>query len=216
MSDTGRSDVVVSISVRTLLVAAGIVAVAGALASIGSALLIIFVSFFSVAVLSPVATAMERRLRWSRALCSTVLVLGIVVGSPSSCWCSRRRWATRCGGSATTCRRSWTTVRHSDVGDFINGGSGSLDTLREHATDITRGVATVSGGVADVGVSAFGAVTLFFSVIFLTLFGLIDEPRVRDWIGGLMYRDKRERYLDVTNRSSTRPRATCSATSPSR
>ena len=48
--------------------------------------------------------------------------------------------------------------------------------------------------------SAFGAVTLFFSVIFLTLFGLIDEPRVRDWIGGLMYRDKRERYLDVTNR----------------
>ena len=61
-------------------------------------------------------------------------------------------------------------------------------------------MATVSGGVADVGVSAFGAVTLFFSVIFLTLFGLIDEPRVRDWIGGLMYRDKRERYLDVTNR----------------
>ena len=89
---------------------------------------------------------------------------------------------------------------HSDVGDFLSGGSGSLDTLREHATDITRGVATVSGGVADVGVSAFGAVTLFFSVIFLTLFGLIDEPRVRDWIGGLMYRDNRERYLDVTNR----------------
>ena len=58
----------------------------------------------------------------------------------------------------------------------------------------------VSGGVADVGVSAFGAVTLFFSVIFLTLFGLIDEPRVRDWIGGLMYRDTRERYLDVTDR----------------
>ena len=78
-SDTGRSDVVVSISVRTLLVAAGIVAVAGALASIGSALLMIFVSVLCVAVLSPVATAMERRLGWSRALCSTVLVLGIVV-----------------------------------------------------------------------------------------------------------------------------------------
>ena len=48
--------------------------------------------------------------------------------------------------------------------------------------------------------SAFGAITLFFSVIFLTLFGLNDEPRVRDWIGGLMYRDTRERYLDVTDR----------------
>ena len=36
--------------------------------------------------------------------------------------------------------------------------------------------------------------------IFLTLFGLIDEPRLRDWIGGLLYRDKRERYLRVTDR----------------
>ncbi len=200
MSDTGRADVVVSISVRTLLLAAGIVALAGALASIGSALLIIFVSFFSVAVLSPVATAMERRLRWSRALCSTVLVLGIVVALAVVVLGLAQAVSDAVRGFSHDLPQIVDDVRHSDVGDFLNGGSGSLDTLREHATDITRGVATVSGGVADVGVSAFGAVTLFFSVIFLTLFGLIDEPRVRDWIGGLMYRDKRERYLDVTNR----------------
>ncbi|HYN52570.1 MAG TPA: hypothetical protein VES62_16730, partial [Thermoleophilaceae bacterium] len=78
-SDTGRPDVVVSVSIRTLLLVAGGVALASALASIGSALLMILVSVFSVAVLSPVATAMQRRLRWSRALCSTVLVLGIVI-----------------------------------------------------------------------------------------------------------------------------------------
>ena len=200
MSDTGRADVVVSISIRTLLLAAGIVALAGALASIGSALLIIFVSFFSVAVLSPVATAMERRLRWSRALCATVLVLGIVVALAAVVLVLAQAMGDAVRGFSHDLPRIVDDVRHSDVGGFLNGGSGSLDTLREHATDITRGVATVSGGVADVGVSAFGAVTLFFSVIFLTLFGLIDEPRVRDWIGGLMYRDKRERYLDVTNR----------------
>jgi predicted PurR-regulated permease PerM len=200
MSDTGRSDVVVSISVRTLLVAAGIVAVAGALASIGSALLIIFVSFFSVAVLSPLVTAMERRLRWSRALCATVLVLGIVVALAAVVLVLAQAMGDAVRGFSHDLPRIVDDVRHSDVGGFLNGGSGSLDTLREHAADITRGAATVSGGVADVGVSAFGAVTLFFSVIFLTLFGLIDEPRVRDWIGGLMYRDKRERYLDVTNR----------------
>ena len=57
-----------------------------------------------------------------------------------------------------------------------------------------------SGGVVDVGVSAFGAVTLFFSVIFLTLFGLVDEPKWRAGIGSLLYRDKRERYLRVTDR----------------
>jgi predicted PurR-regulated permease PerM len=200
VSDTGRADVVVSISVRTLLVAAGIVALAGALASIGSALLMILVSVFSVAVLSPVVTAMERRLRWSRALCATVLVLGMVVALAAVVLVLAQAMGDAVRGFGHDLPRIVDDVRHSDVGDFINGGSGSLDTLREHATDITKGVATVSGGIADVGVSAFGAVTLFFSVIFLTLFGLIDEPRVRDWIGGLMYRDNRERYLDVTNR----------------
>ena len=199
-SDTGRPDVVVSISVRTLLVAAGIVAVAGALASIGSALLMILVSVLGVAVLSPVATAMERRLGWSRALCSTVLVLGIVIALGVVLLVLAQAVSDAVRGFSHDLPQIVDEVRHSDVGDFINGGSGSLDTLREHATDITRGVATVSGGVADVGVSAFGAITLFFSVIFLTLFGLNDERRVRDWIGGLMYRDTRERYLDVTDR----------------
>jgi predicted PurR-regulated permease PerM len=58
----------------------------------------------------------------------------------------------------------------------------------------------VSGGVADIGVSAFGAMTLLFSVLFLTLFGLVDAPRVRDWVGGLLYRGERERFLRVTDR----------------
>ena len=44
MSDTGRRDVVVSISIRTFLLAAAVVALAGALASIGSTLLIVLVS----------------------------------------------------------------------------------------------------------------------------------------------------------------------------
>jgi predicted PurR-regulated permease PerM len=153
-----------------------------------------------VAVLSPVATAMERRLRWSWALCATLLVLGIVIAIAGVVLVLAQAIGDAVRGFSRDLPEILDQVRRSDVGDFINGGSGSLDTLREHATDITSGVATVSGGVADVGVSAFGAVTLFFSVIFLTLFGLSDEPRVRDWIGGLMYRDKRERYLDVTNR----------------
>ena len=91
-------------------------------------------------------------------------------------------------------------VRQSDLGSLINSGSDSLDTLAQHAGEITSGVAKVSGGVADVGISAFGAVTLVFSVIFLTLFGLIDEPRLRDWVGGLLYRGERERFLQVTDR----------------
>jgi predicted PurR-regulated permease PerM len=91
-------------------------------------------------------------------------------------------------------------ARHSGFGGFVNGGSNSLDTLSKHAGDITRGVGKVSGGAAHVGVSAFGAVTLVFSVIFLTLFGLIDEPNLRNWVGGLLYRNDRTRFLQVADR----------------
>jgi predicted PurR-regulated permease PerM len=74
------------------------------------------------------------------------------------------------------------------------------DTLKAHAGDIARGVGKFSGGVANVGVSAFGAVALVFSVLFLTLLGLIDEPRPRAWVGGLLYRAERGRYERVTDR----------------
>jgi predicted PurR-regulated permease PerM len=88
----------------------------------------------------------------------------------------------------------------SDLGRFINRGSHGLDTLKEHSGDIVNGVKEVSGGLVRVGVSAFGVVTLAVSVTFLTLFLLIDVPRVRASIGSLLYRDKRERYEQITDR----------------
>ena len=82
-------------------------------------------------------------------------------------------------------------------------GSNSLDTLRDHAGAITGGAAKVSGGVANVGISAFGVVTFVLSVTFLTLFGLIELPCTRSAVGALLYRDKRERVEQVTDRIIT-------------
>jgi putative effector of murein hydrolase len=73
--DSHRSDVEVSVSIRTVLLVAGAVAVAYALVWISNVLLVVLVSVFGVAVLSPVATAVEQRLGWSRVLSATVLVL---------------------------------------------------------------------------------------------------------------------------------------------
>jgi predicted PurR-regulated permease PerM len=198
--DTGRRELVVLISIRTILLVGVAVALAWALASIGDVLLLIFVAFFSIAVLSPVVDVMERRLSWSRATCSTVLVLGIVVLVGATLLILLQSIIDAVRGFNDDLPRLIDEARHSDLGGFINGASDSLDTLSAHAGDITQGVAKVSGGLADVGVSAFGAVTLVFSVTFLTLFGLIDEPRVRASVGALMYRDRRDRYEKLTNR----------------
>ena len=72
-------ELAVFISIRTILLVGVAVALAWALSSVGDVLLLIFVSIFCVAVLSPVVNLMERKLPWSRAVISTVLVLGIVV-----------------------------------------------------------------------------------------------------------------------------------------
>ena len=198
--DTGRRGVDVSISIRTILLVAGAVAIAWALASIANVLLTVFVSVFSVAVLLPVVTVMERRLGWSRGLCSTGLVLGIVIviGVLALVLVQAMSGAVR--GLSNDLPQIVDKVRHSDLGNFVNNGSDSLDTLRKHTSELTGAAGKVSAGAAHLGVSAFGAVALLLSVTFLTLFGLIDEPRWRDGIGSLLYRDKRERYLRVTDR----------------
>jgi predicted PurR-regulated permease PerM len=198
-SDNGRRKVEISISMRTILVVAGVVALAWALASIGNVLLVIFVSIFNVAVLSPVVNAMERRMQWSRGVSSTVLVLGIFVVIAVVLLVLVQAISGAVSDFSRDVPHIVDKVRHSGVGNFVNGGSSSLDTLRNHASDITKGVGKASGGIAHVGASAFGAVTLTLSVIFLTLFGLIEEPRARERIGSLLYRDKRERYLRVTD-----------------
>jgi predicted PurR-regulated permease PerM len=177
-TDTGRARVEVSISVTTILLVAAVVGVAWALTSVANVLLVIFVSVLSVAVLLPVVNVMERRLRWSRALCSTALVLGTVLVLGALVLVLAQAVGDAMSGFSADLPRILDEVKHSDVGDFINGGSGVLETLRQHAGDITKGVGKASGGVVDVGLSAFGAVALFFSMIFLTLFGLVDERRI--------------------------------------
>jgi predicted PurR-regulated permease PerM len=158
------------------------------------------VSVFSVAVLSPVVDVMQRRSGWSRGLCSAVLVLTILIVLGVVVLVVAQAISGAVRGFSHELPQIVHKVRKSGLGNFINAGSGSLDTLRAHTSDITRGVGRVSGGVAKVGVSAVGAVTLFFSTIFLTLFGLVDLPGLRDWIGSLLHRETRERYLQVTDR----------------
>jgi predicted PurR-regulated permease PerM len=198
--DRGDRAVEVSISPRTILLVAAAVAVAWALASIASVLLVLLVSVFSVAVLSPVVSAMERRAGWGRAVCATLLVVGIALVAAVVMVVLAQAISAAVRGFGDDLPQIVDKVRNSDLGSFVNGPSGSFDTLRAHASDITTGVGKVSGGVAHLGVSAAGGVTLVLSTVFLTLFGLIEERRARDWVGSMLYRDKRERYLRVSDR----------------
>jgi predicted PurR-regulated permease PerM len=77
-------------------------------------------------------------------------------------------------------------------------GERSSSNLGDHPDNGTENRRQRLAGRA--GPARHGAVTLVFSVTFLTLFGLIDEPRVRSGIGSLLYRDSRERYERLADR----------------
>jgi predicted PurR-regulated permease PerM len=180
-------------------VVAAAVALGWALSSITGVLLVIFVSLFSVAVLSPVVMAMQQRSGPSRGLCATVLVLAFVVALGAVALVLVQAMSSAVRDLSHDVPHIVDQVRHTGLGRFLNSGSNSIDTLKAHAGDITRGVGQAPGGVAHVGVSAIGAITLAFSVVFLTLFGLVDEPKVRDWMGVLLYRDDRDRFLQLSD-----------------
>ena len=199
-ANTDRREIEVSISIRTLLTVAAVVAVAFALGSIGDILLLLFVATFSVAVLSPVVDAMERRLPWARGLCATVLVLGIVVLCLVVVFVLLQAIIDGVRHFSDALPGLIDKARHSDLGGTINGNSDALGVLRAHANDITSGLGKASGGLAHVGLSAFGVVTIVFSLTFLTLFELVDEPRIRAGIGSLLYRESRERYERLSDR----------------
>jgi predicted PurR-regulated permease PerM len=197
--DTGRTEVELSVSVRSVLLVGVAVAVAWALASIADVLLVILVSAFIVAVLLPLVNSMERS-GWSRGPAATVLVLGIVIVIGAIVLVLAGAVSSAVHGFGDDLPSIVGKARDSELGKLINRDSGSLDTLRQHAPDIATGAGKVSRGVADVGVTALGAVALFFSLLFLTLFGLIDEPRLRGWIGALLFRDDRRRFAHVADR----------------
>ena len=198
--DSGRREVEVSISVRTILLVAAAVAIAWALASIASVLLTIFVSLFSVAVLLPVVSSLERRFGWSRRLSATVIVVAMLVFTVVVVLVLALAVVDSVRGLSHDLPHILDRVRHSGLGKFLNAGSGWVDTLRKHSSDITKGVGNASHGLAHVGASAVGAVALAISLVFLTLFGLIEEPQLRERTASLLYPQQRERYLVVTDR----------------
>jgi len=126
-----RREVGVSISIRTILMAAIVVAVVASMVSIRSVLLVIFVSGFGVAVLSPLATGMERRLGWSRRVCSTLLVLAIMVVIAVVALVIVQAASGAVHDFSHDLPQIVDRAKQSDLGNVLDKRSGSLDTIGE-------------------------------------------------------------------------------------
>ena len=169
----------VNITVKTMLVVVAIVALAWVFVYVRSVMLTLFLALFGALVLEPVVRVMQRKLSLSRGRAATFLVLGLfVVGIVIVAFLlapvvnAFRDFSHAVPSIVSELRSS------STVSSWVDKHSQVVDVVRAHAGDIVSGIAKVAGGVIGVGLSSLSVVLGAVTLTFLTLFLMIDLPRL--------------------------------------
>lgn len=176
----------VNIVVRTMLVATAIVALAWAFVYVRSVMMSLFLALFGALVLEPVVRLMERKFSLSRGRAATFLVLGIVVvvivvlGFLLAPVVNAFRDFSHALPSIVSDVRGSSTLS-----SWLDEHSQAPELLQAHAGEIASGIANGAGGVIGGGLSTLSLVLGAFSLVFLTLFLMIDLPRLVDAIDSL-------------------------------
>lgn len=186
-----------SVSVRvswlTLLAVTSLAAFAWAFVEVRSVLLVLFLSVFLAAVLDPPVEALVRRMRIGRGIASLIVVgaalllLAVIVALALSPVIDGVR------SLAHDAPKIVQEIRQSSVGKAIDRNSAAPETTQAQITSFVDGAGKAAGGVLGLASSAFGTVVTVFSLIFMTLFLVMDLPKFRRAIGSVLYPARRER-----------------------
>jgi predicted PurR-regulated permease PerM len=177
----------VNFTVRTMLLVAVIVGLAFAFVAIRDAVLTLFLALFSALVLEPVVRLMQRHSRFGRGACATILVLsltalaalfGLLLLIPLAD--SFRDFVQALPGMVDQ------ISNNSSVGSWLNEHSQAPETAQANVKEIAQGIAGAAGGLIGVVVTGFSLVLTLVTAIFLTLFLMIDLPRLIGAVDSLL------------------------------
>jgi predicted PurR-regulated permease PerM len=169
----------VNIVVRTMLVVTAIVALAWVFIYVRSVVMALFLALFGALVLEPVVRLMERKFSLSRVRAATFLVLGLVVVTIVILMLllapvvdAFRDFSNALPSIVSDARTS------STLSSWLDEHSQAPELLQKHASEIASGVASGAGGVIGFGLSTLSVVLGAFTLTFLTLYLMIDLPRL--------------------------------------
>ena len=77
-------------------------------------------------------------------------------------------------------------IRESSVGRWIDERSEAGQLTQDRVQDLASGVAAAAGGALGVATSTFGLVFTFVTALFMTIFLLLDLPRLQSTLDGLL------------------------------
>jgi predicted PurR-regulated permease PerM len=194
----------VNITVGTVLMIAAVIALAWAFVEIREVMLTVFLALFSALVLEPVVRLMQRHTRLGRGACATTLILGLIVLGVaflllllSPLVGSFRDFVDALPGMVED------ITTNSSFGSWLDAHSSAPETAQANVKEIAQGIASAAGGVIGVIVSGFSLVLGLVTAIFLTLFLMIDLPRLIGAVDSILDPRGSERWSRMSERIIT-------------
>jgi len=195
MSQPARR-VEVILSLRTLLLVAGAVALAAALVTIRSAIVLVFFALFLALVFEHPTRALMDRARIRRGLAATTVVLGfvlLVLGLGVALVVPLVDDLARFLRSLPEIVES---LQESEAFRWFRE-SGLGDEAEQGAADLAGRIPGTVGGVFGLVGEALTTAVVLFTVTFLALFLVIEMPRLREAVASMLMPDTADRVLGI-------------------
>ncbi len=200
----GQRALSVNFTVRTMLLVAAVVALAWAFVYIREAVMTLFLALFLALVLEPVVRGMQRKLPLGRGACATTLILGLV----ALCVAFALLLLAPLVGSFRDFVDALPQIveditTSSSFGSWVDQHSTVPESAQENVKEIAQGVADVAGGLIGIVVTGFSLVLALVTAIFLTLFLMIDLPRLIGAVDTLLDPRGSDRWRRMSERIIT-------------
>ena len=192
-----RTEIVVS--VRTILLLAGVFFLGWAIIAVRGALLLVFTGIFLALVFEYPTRVVQRRMKTSRGLAATLVVLGsVIVVSVLALLLlvpvveSARDYLRELPDLVQKLRDS------GELGWM--GDSGAAGHAQDGADQVATSIPTAVSAVLGVAGQAFGVALAAFTITFITLFFLTDVESLKGAVSSVLSPEQGERWLGVWER----------------
>ncbi len=176
----------INITLTTMLLAALIVGVAWAFVAVRAAFLTLFIALFLALVLDPVVALAQRKFGLGRGAAATIIVLGITVLAVVFVVVLVDPFVQQCRDLVDHLPSIVQQIRDSSIGSWIDQHSQAPEQAQGHVKQAAQAIGSAATGVLGATLSGFGAILAAVTGIFMTLFLLIDLPRLSGAIDSLL------------------------------
>lgn len=175
---TGRRALSISITPQTMFIAAAIVAVVWAFVAVRTSVLALFLALFSALVLEPVVALVQRKLHLGRGLAALIVLLGVVAFALVAAFVLIEPFVNELRDFVDALPSIVQDIRDSSIGSWIDAHSQAPEKSQDNVKQIAEAIGEAAGGVLGVTVSGFSLILGLVTAVFLTLFLIMDLPRI--------------------------------------